>query len=73
MVVVPEPAVKCLGAFAFGGVDGGVGPAVEHSGDEALCLAVCLWPVGAGAEVADAEGFARERVDGGAVGGAVIG
>src|SRR4249919_2739686 len=73
MVVVPEPAVKCRGSFAAGGVDGAVGPAGEHGADEALCFAVGLWPVGAGTEMTDAEPPARESVDGGAVGGAVVG
>jgi hypothetical protein len=50
-----------------------VGPAVEEGADEAFGFAVCLWPVGAGAQVADAEGLARDGVDGGAIGGAVVG
>src|SRR5919198_3903663 len=73
MVVVPEPAVKGGGAFVARAVDGAIGPAVEQGADEALGFAVGLWPVGAGAEVADAEPAAGEGVDGGAVGGAVVG
>src|SRR5271169_21457 len=73
MVVVPEPAVKGGGAFLACAVDGGVGPAVDQRADEAFCFPVCLWPVGPGAEMADAEGLAGERVDGGEVGGAVVG
>ena len=38
-----------------GGVDRAVGPAGEQGADEALCLAVGLGPVGAGAQVAHAE------------------
>src|SRR5688572_13712671 len=73
MVVVPEPAVKGGGAFGAGAVDGAVGPSVEQCADEALGLAVGLRTAGAGAVVADAERAAGERVDGGAVGGAVVG
>ena len=40
MVVVPEPAVKCIGALCAGAVDGGVGPACEQCADEALCFAI---------------------------------
>src|SRR6266550_1177022 len=72
MVVVPEPAVKCSGAFAAGGVDRAVGPAVDQGADEAFSLSVCLWPVGAGAQVADAELAACERVQGASVAGAVV-
>src|SRR5215467_4489122 len=73
MVVVPEPAVKGVGAFFARAVDRAVGPAGEQGADEALCFPVCLWPVGAGAEVADAESVAGERVRAGAVAGAVVG
>ena len=60
MVVVPEPAVKGAAAFLARAVDVGVGPAVEHGADEAFGFAVGLWPVGAGAEVADAESAAGD-------------
>src|SRR5438105_14941973 len=73
MVVVPEPAVKGSGAFVACAVDGAVGPAVEQGADEAFGFPVCLWPVGAGAEVADAEPAAGERVNRRPVGGAVVG
>src|ERR687888_1390249 len=73
MVVVPEPAVKGGGAFVARAVDGAVGPAGEQGADEAFGFAVGLWPVGAGAEVADAEPAAGECVQGGAVAGAVVG
>ena len=73
MVVVPEPAVKGGGAFVAGAVDGAVCPAVEEGADEALCLAVGLGSVGPAAEVPDRERAASERVDGRAVGGAVVG
>src|SRR5918996_1713809 len=73
MVVVPEPAVKCARAFLAGAVDGAVGPASEQRADEALGLAVRLRPVGTGAQVADAELPAGERVERGDVGGAVVG
>jgi hypothetical protein len=46
---------------------------VEHGADEALCFSVCLGPVGAGAEVAEAESAAGEGVEGGSVAGAVVG
>ena len=61
---------RCVRAVA---VDRAVGPAAEHGADEALGLAVGLGPVGAGAEVADAERAAGDRVDGRAVGRAVVG
>ena len=54
-------------------VDRAVGPAAEQGADEAFGFAVGLGPVGAGAEVADAEGAAGDGVDRGAVGGAVVG
>src|SRR4051812_24973661 len=73
MVVVPEPAVKCSGAFAAGAVDRSVGPACEHRADEAFGFAVCLWPVGPGTEVFDPEPSAGDRVQGGAVARAVVG
>ena len=73
MVVVPEPAVKGGGAFAAGAVDRAVGPAVEQGADEAFGFPVCLWPVGAGAEVADAEPAAGECVHDAAVAAAVVG
>src|SRR5689334_12537765 len=73
MVVVPEPAVKGAGAFLAGAVDGAVGPAVEEGADEAFGFAVGLRPVGAGAEVVDAELAAGDGVDRAAVGGAVVG
>jgi hypothetical protein len=50
-----------------------VGPAVEEGADEAFGFAVCLWPVGACAEVADAELSAGDGVDDAAVGRAVVG
>ena len=73
MVVVPEPAVKCSGAFLARAVDGAVGPAVDQGADEAFCFAVCLWPVGAGSDVADAELAASNGVYDAAVAGAVVG
>src|SRR5690349_8779800 len=73
MVVVPEPAVKCHGAFAACAVDRAVGPAGEECADEAFGFAVGLWPVWPGAEVSDAELAAGDRVQDGAVGGAVVG
>src|ERR671924_540199 len=72
MVVVPEPAVKGGGAFAARAVDRAVGPAVEERADKALCLAVCLRPVGTGASVADAQPPAGECVHKAAVTGAVV-
>src|SRR5437588_12393359 len=63
MVVVPGPAVKRGGAFCACAVDGSVRPAVEEGADEAFCFAVGLRSVGAGAQVADAEGAAGDRVD----------
>src|SRR5437899_1673680 len=72
MVVVPEPAVKCLRPLLARAVDRSVGPAGEQGADEALGLAVCLRPVGTGAAVADPEFAAGERVQGGDVGGAVL-
>jgi hypothetical protein len=73
MVVVPEPSVKRAGAFLARAVDRAVGPAFEQRADEAFGFAVGLWPVGAGAEVADAELAARDSVDGAAVGRSVVG
>jgi hypothetical protein len=73
MVIGPEPAVKGCGAFLAVVVDRAVGPAREHGADESLSLAVGLGPVGPGAEVANAQAAAGDRVHGGAVGGAVVG
>src|SRR2546423_1638249 len=72
MVVVPEPAVKGCGALCAGGVDRAVGPAAEHGADEALGLAVGLWATRSGAQVADAERAAGDRVQGGDIGRAVV-
>src|SRR5215210_4720139 len=72
MVVVPEPAVKGGGAVGAVAVDGAVGPAAEQGADEALCFAVGLGPVGAGAQVADAERAAGEGVQRRSVGRAVV-
>src|SRR4051794_763841 len=73
MVVGPEPAVKGGGAFAAGAVERAVGPAAQHGADEALGFAVGAGPVGPGAQVAQAHHAASDRVDGGAVGRAVVG
>src|SRR6266536_5349483 len=73
MVVVPEPAVKGLRPLLARAVDRPIGPAGKQGADEALGLAVCLRPVGTGAAVADPEFAAGERVQGGDVGGAVVG
>ena len=73
MVVVPEPAVKGCGAFAVGAVERAVGPAGERGADEAFGLAVGLRAARAGAEVADPECPAGERVDRRSIGGAVVG
>ena len=72
MVVVPEPAVKGCGAFLACGVDRAVGPAAQEGADEAFGFAVGLRSVRAGAEVADRECAARDRVDGGSVSAAVV-
>jgi hypothetical protein len=72
MVVCPDPAVKCAGAFVAGAVDRAVGPAGEQGADEAFCFAVCLWSVGPGAQMVDAECVAGDGVQGGAVGSAVV-
>ena len=73
MVVVPEPSVKGGGAFGAVAVDRAVGPAAEEGADEPFGFAVGLGSVGAGAQVADPEGAAGDRVDRGAVGAAVVG
>jgi hypothetical protein len=73
MVVVPEPAVKGGGALAACAVDGTVGPAGKQGADEAFGFPVRLWPVGPGAEVADAEQATGERMHRRAVGTAVVG
>src|SRR5713226_2243408 len=73
MVVVPEPAVKGGGALVARAVDRPVRPAGEQGADEALGLAVGLWPVGARAAVADPQRSAGERVDRRPVAGAVVG
>src|SRR3954453_189864 len=62
MVLVPEPAVKCGGAFGAGAVDGAVGPAVDQCADEAFGFAVGLVPVRPCADVFDAEAGTGERV-----------
>src|SRR5262249_60602139 len=69
----PEPAVKCSGALDAGAVDGAVGPAVEERADEALGFAVGLWAARAGAQVADPELAAGDRVQRGDVGAAIVG
>src|SRR6266540_5866769 len=73
MVVVPEPAVKCLRALHARAVDGALGPAPEQRADEALGFAVGLRTIGTGTAVADPELAASERVQGRDVGGAVVG
>src|ERR1019366_3300240 len=73
MVVVPEPSVKGCGALGAIAVDRAVGPATEHGADEALCLAVRLRAVGAGAQVADAERATGHCVSDREIGTAVIG
>src|SRR5436305_3318056 len=54
-------------------MDGAVRPAAQEWADESRGRAVGLGPVGAGAEVADLESAARDRVDGGTVRRAVVG
>jgi len=61
MVVVPERAAKGCGAFVAWAVDGAVDPAVEEDAEDAFGFAVGLGPVGAAAEVADAELAAADR------------
>src|SRR5947209_15574804 len=73
MVVVPEPAVKGVGALGAVAVDRAVGPASEEGADEAFGFAVGLGAVGAGAEVPDPERPAGDRVERGAVSAAVVG
>src|SRR5205823_5232522 len=53
--------------------DGAVRPAAEQRANEPLGFAVGLWPVGAGAQVADPERPAGDRVNRSAVRGPVIG
>src|SRR6266571_4715421 len=72
MVVLPEPAVKCGRALLAVAVDRSVCPTAEHGADESLCLAVGLWPVGPGAQVANPQCAAGDRVDERAIAGAVI-
>src|SRR4051812_8554174 len=72
VVVVVEPDGERGGALLGAGVDGAVGPAGEQRADEAFGLAVGLWPVGARAQVAQAQGAAGERVGERDVGGAVV-
>jgi hypothetical protein len=66
-----EPAGECAASFVAVAVDRAVGPASEEGADEAVRFAVGARPVGLGAEVLDPERLAGERVDRGAVGGAV--
>src|ERR1035441_8478958 len=73
MVVGPEPSVKGSGALAAVAVDRTGHPATQHRADEALCLAIGLWAVGACAQVADAQSATGDRVDRGAIGRAVVG
>ena len=73
VVVAPEEAVEGCGPLRAGRVDRGVGPLVQHGADEALGLAVGLWPARARAQVADAERPAGDRVHCRAVGRAVVG
>ena len=55
VVVVPaQPAGECVGAVAACGVDVGVGPFALEDADEGFGFPVGAWPVGAGADVADA-------------------
>src|SRR4029450_8031761 len=73
MVVVPEPAVKCLRPFLARAVDGTVGPAGEQRADEALRLAVRLRTVGPGTQVADSQPATGECVQRRHVRRAVVG
>src|SRR5205823_5213213 len=72
VIVEVEPAGEGAASFVACAVDRAVGPAAEHRSDEALGFAVGAWPVETGAKVLDPERFAGERVDRGAVGGAVV-
>src|SRR5947209_4029537 len=73
MVVVPQPSVKGCGAVVAVAVDRSVGPAAQHRADEALCLAVGLRPVCAGAQVPDAHRSTGDRVHRRAISGAIVG
>jgi hypothetical protein len=64
MVVVEELSVKDCGALGAVAVDRAVGPAAEHGADEPLCLAIGLGAVRTGAQVADTEHAAGDRVHG---------
>ena len=73
MVGGDKPAGEGGIAFVAVAVNGSVGPAAEHGADEPFGFAVGLGSVGAGAEMADPERAARDRVDGRSVGVAVVG
>jgi hypothetical protein len=72
-IVEVEPAGEHVVAFVAGVVDRTVGPAAEQGANEAFRLAVGARRVRPGAEVFDAQRFASERVDRGAVCVAVVG
>ena len=66
------PNFVCAVSFVAVAVDGAVGPTAKHRADEALRFPVGARPIRARAQVFDPKRFAGERVDRGAVGGAVI-
>src|SRR5512134_754895 len=72
-VVAMEPDRQLVCAMAGGGVCVGIGPLAQCGLDEAFGLAICLWGVGFGANVPEAEalaGFAEGR---GEIAGSVVG
>jgi hypothetical protein len=73
VIVEVDPAGERGGAFGAVAVDGAVGPAAYEGADDALGFPVGPGAVGTGAQVPDRERAAGDRVDGGAVGRAVVG
>src|SRR2546421_2004007 len=73
MVVVPEPSVKGGSTLVAVAVDRTICPAAEHGADESLSLPIRLGPVGAGAEVSDADRAAGDCMHDRAIAGAVVG
>ena len=72
-VVMMQPKRQVLGALAGGLVGPGIGPFPQCGQDEALGLAIGLWRVGLGAEVAQPQALAKPGEAPGFVASAVIG
>lgn len=73
IVVAVEPAGELTRPLRRAAVEAPVGPLTEHRLNEALRLAIGAGPIGAGAQVADAQLATGDGMDHRAVGGAVVG